>query len=83
MKEIKKQVKRIVAVAVDVEPDEFGDNEHLYTDLGVDSVVGFEIIVKLQKHFKIVIDDKEAPTLMTVNKMTELVSRELGKNQNN
>jgi acyl carrier protein len=83
MKEIKRQVKKIVAVAVDVEPDEFGDNEHLYTDLGVDSVVGFEIIVKLQKQFKIVIDDKEAPTLMTVNKMTEVVARELGKDQNN
>jgi acyl carrier protein len=77
MEKIIEQVKEIVANAVDLEVGEFGNDEHLYNDLGADSVIGFEIITKLQKKFGVAIDTKEAPTIMTVNKMAELVSSKM------
>ncbi len=73
MEKIINDVKEIVASAIDLEVDEFKNDDHLYNDLGADSVIGFEIIIKLQKKFGVKIDTKEAPTLMTVNKMVELV----------
>ena len=80
MEQVKDQIREIVANATDLEFDEFKDNDHLYKDLGADSVVGFEIIVKIQKAFNIYIDDKEAPTLMSVNKMYDTVLMKISSN---
>lgn len=75
MEKIREQVKAIVAKAIDLEEDEFTNDEHIYNDLGADSVIGFEIITKLQKTFGITIETKDAPTMMTINKMVEFVSQ--------
>lgn len=71
------QVKEIVANALDFELDEFENDDHLYNDLGADSVIGFEIVIKLQKKFGITIENNEAPTILTVNKMADLVHKKL------
>ncbi len=77
MENLLDQVKEIVANAIDLEVDEFENDEHLYNDLGADSVIGFEIMTKLQKKFGISIDTKEAPILMTVDKIVDLVNGKL------
>lgn len=78
MENVVEQVKEIVSNAIDIDVTEFNNNEHLYNDLGADSVIGFEIITKLQKKFGITIDNKEAPSMMTVNNMVELVNTKKG-----
>ena len=80
MEKLTQQVKEIVANAIDLELDEFENDEHLYNDLGADSVIGFEIITKLQRKFSIKIENKEAPTILTVNKMAELVNAKVSLN---
>jgi len=82
MEAIVEQVKEIVANAIDLEVGEFGNDEHLYNDLGADSVIGFEIITKLQKKFGVTIDTKDAPTIMTVNKIVELVNAKMATASN-
>ena len=77
MNEIAEKVKEIIANAIDLELDEFGNDEHLYNELGADSVIGFEILTKLQKQFKVTIDPKEAASLMSVNKLAEAVQSKL------
>jgi acyl carrier protein len=77
MENLTEQIKKIVANATDLEMNEFENDEHLYNDLGADSVIGFEIITKLQKQFKIKIENQEAPALMTVNKIVDLVNEKI------
>ena len=73
MENLKDEVKEIIANAIDLEIDEFGDNEHLYNELGADSVVGFEIITKIQRKYKVMIDPKDVASLMTATKLAEAV----------
>jgi acyl carrier protein len=80
MEQITSEIKEIVAEAIDLELDEFTNEEHLYNELGADSVVGFEILTKIQKKYKITIDPKEAPALMSVDKLAETVQSKTAQN---
>lgn len=74
MEQLKVQVKDIIANAIGLELDEFDNDTHLYNDLGADSVVGFEIIAKLQKKFQVVIPAEKVVELTSVDKITNFIS---------
>ncbi len=80
MEELKLEVKEIVADAIGLEMDEFQNDTHIYKELGADSVVGFEILTKLQKKYHITIAPNEVMDLLSINKICELIVK---KTQNN
>ena len=74
MEELELSVKKIVANAIGLEMDEFDNDTHLYNDLGADSVIGFEIIAKLQKKYQIIIGAEDVSKLMSVSSIAEYIS---------
>jgi acyl carrier protein len=63
--EIKQEVIRIVAQKLKKSPDSILDTNTLQ-DLGADSLDVVEIIMNLEEHFAIHIDDQEAEKLKTI-----------------
>ncbi len=73
METIINDVKEIVANALDLEMSEFENDSDLYNDLGADSVIGFEISVKLQRKFKITVKPEDISKLTSVDKIAEYI----------
>ncbi|WP_369390544.1 acyl carrier protein [Streptomyces sp. CG1] len=55
----KDELRELVADALDVEVDEVTDDAHYIEDLGVDSLMGLEILVQLEKKFGVKISEEE------------------------
>lgn len=53
------ELRELVADALDVELDEVTDDAHYIEDLGVDSLMGLEILVQLEKTFGVKISEEE------------------------
>nr|BCN28637.1 acyl-carrier protein [Streptomyces sp. SANK 60404] len=55
----KEELRELVADALDVEVDEVTDDANYIEDLGVDSLMGLEILVQLEKKFGVKISEEE------------------------
>lgn len=72
---LEKDVKRLVAEIVEIEPDQINPDAHLVEDLGMDSMRALEILAALEKKYRIAIPNKELPTITTLNRAIELVKK--------
>lgn len=69
--------KDIVAIISDVsgfEPEEIKPDTHLAGELEIDSIKAIEIIVAIEKKYKISIRDEDVPKITTVKEAIELVN---------
>ncbi len=73
--EIEKELKNVLLKIIDVEPEEMQSSAHFFKDLGVDSIKAIEIIVAIEKHFKITIPEDKATSVTTIEKAAELISK--------
>ncbi|MFC5216371.1 acyl carrier protein [Streptomyces coerulescens] len=55
----KEELRELVADALDVELEELTDDAHYVETLGVDSLMGLEILVQLEKRFGVKISEEE------------------------
>ncbi|MFE9644240.1 acyl carrier protein [Streptomyces sp. NPDC006365] len=55
----KESLRALVADALDVEIEDVTDDARYVDDLGVDSLMGLEIMVQLEKKFGVKISEKE------------------------
>ncbi|MGW7272437.1 acyl carrier protein [Streptomyces sp. NPDC054864] len=55
----KEALRELVADALDVDLDELTDDANYTEDLGVDSLMGLEILVQLEKKFGVKISEEE------------------------
>lgn len=72
------QLKKIISDVVGIEEIEISPESHFINDLGCDSLLLSELIMKIEDHFEIRIPDQEVQNLKTVRQVTEYL-----QNQNN
>ena len=72
---IETEVTSIIADVSGFEVEEINPNSKLADDLEIDSIKAIEIVVALEKKYKISVRDEDVPKITTVHETTELVSR--------
>jgi len=75
--QIRTQVRQLVADITEREPDEVSDTATFVEDLGIDSLMAIEMLVAVDKKYKIEISEEEFGTIKNVNDAVELVLRHL------
>lgn len=58
------------------EKDEIPDDTH-FKDLGIDSMMGVEIVAAIERQYKIKFEDSELSEVSTLNKSYDLVKRKI------
>jgi acyl carrier protein len=57
--EIRAEIKRLIANVTEREPDEIPNTAHYMDELGVDSLMAMEVMIAVDKKFKIDIPEEE------------------------
>jgi acyl carrier protein len=72
--ELKEELRALIAEISEV--DEIPDDTH-FKELGIDSMMGVEIVAAIERQYKIKIDDTELAEISTLNKSHELVKNKI------
>ena len=75
--EIRREIKRLIAEVTEREPDEITDPALFADELGVDSLMAMEVMVAVDKKYKINIPEEEFATIKNVNDTVEVVRRHM------
>jgi acyl carrier protein len=75
--EIRAEIKRLIAEVTERTPEEVSDTAHFTDDLGVDSLMAMEVMVAVDKKYKINIPEEEFTKLQNVDQTVEVVERHL------
>lgn len=75
MNTLEKEIANMVAEIIEVEEEEIWENrdKHLFEELGLDSLLGLEIIANIEKKYKIQIEEEQLKEITTLNKTIEIV----------
>jgi acyl carrier protein len=71
------EIKRMIAEVTEREPDEIADDASFTDDLGVDSLMAMEVMITMDKRFKIDIPEDEFMKVTNVTDAVEMVRRYL------
>ena len=74
---IREEVKKLIAEVTEREPEEITDTALFADELGVDSLMAMEVMVAVDKKYKINIPEEEFSTIRTLNDAVEVVRRHL------
>lgn len=77
--EIRKQVRGLIAEITEREPEEVSDTALFVEDLGIDSLMAIEMLVAVDKKYKIEISEEEFGKIKNVNDAVEAVQRHLAQ----
>ena len=58
------------------EKDEIPDDTH-FKDLGIDSMMGVEIVAAIERQYKVKFEDSELSEVTTLNKSFDIVKRKI------
>ena len=75
--EIRMQVKKLVAEITEREPEEISDTALFVEELGIDSLMAIEMLVAMDKKYKIEISEEEFGKIKNVNDAVAVVQRQL------
>lgn len=67
-------VHKIVADVIEVEPEELGLDDNLPEEHDVDSLLGLEILVALEKQFRVKIPEAMLQEMTTVNEICQTLN---------
>jgi acyl carrier protein len=73
--EIRNEVKKLIAEVTEREPEEITDTALFASELGVDSLMAMEVMVAVDKKYKINIPEDEFAKIKNVNDTVEVVRR--------
>lgn len=73
--QIRMYIKQLVASVTEREPDEIDDNALFKEDLGVDSLAAIELMVAIDKKFRIDIPEEDFTQVLNVNEAVLTVQR--------
>jgi acyl carrier protein len=73
--EIRTEVKKLIAEVTEREPDEITDTALFAEELGVDSLMAMEVMVAVDKKYKINIPEEEFAKIKNVSDTVEVVQR--------
>jgi len=74
MEEIKKEIKSALSAIMEIDAAEIDDEANLAEVLGLDSLQALELVVKLERKYKIEIPQEELRKFKNVNSVTEIVA---------
>ena len=75
--QVRAEMKKLIATVTEREPEEVSDTALFADDLGVDSLMAMEVMVTVDKKFKINIPEEEFAQIRTVNDAVSTVMRHL------
>jgi acyl carrier protein len=75
--QIRDEVKRLIAEVTEREPEEITDTALFAEELGVDSLMAMEVMVAVDKKYKINIPEDEFAKIKNVNDTVEVVKRHM------
>ena len=75
---IRMEVKKLIAEVTEREPDEISDTALFADELGVDSLMAMEVMVAVDKKYKINIPEDEFATIKNINDTVAVVQRHVG-----
>jgi len=75
--EIRREVRRLVAEITERSPEEVSDTALFMEDLGIDSLMAIEMLVAVDKKYRIQIPEEEFGTIKNVNDAVAVVRRHL------
>ena len=78
--EIRAEVRRLIADVTERKPEEISDTALLTDELGLDSLMALEVMVAVDKKYKINIPEDEFATIKNVNDTVAVVLRHMGPN---
>ena len=76
MEEAKLREELRALIAEIAEKDEIPDDTH-FKELGIDSMMGVEIVAAIERQYKIKFEDSELGEVTTLNKSLDLVKRKI------
>lgn len=79
--QIRAEIKKLVARVTEREPDEVPDGAHYMEELGVDSLMAMEVMIAIDKKFKIDIPEDEFNKATNVDESVKLVEHWLAQGQ--
>ena len=74
---IRAEVKKLIAEVTEREPEEISDTALFADELGVDSLMAMEVMVAVDKKYKINIPEDEFAKIKNVNDTVEVVQRHI------
>lgn len=78
--QIREEIKKLIARVTEREPEEISDEAHYMEELGVDSLMAMEVMIAVDKKFKIDIPEEEFNQATNVNASVALVEKWLSQN---
>lgn len=70
---MKEKIIKIIAKTLVVDESKVSLESHLINDLGADSLSAFEIVMELENHFGITIQDNEVDTIVKVKDIIGII----------
>ncbi len=77
--DLEQQLKELVASVIFRSPDDLKLETNFFKDLGVDSIKAIEIVVAIEKKFKVSIRDEQVTQINTFGEALEIVKKGLQK----
>ena len=74
---IRSEIRQLIAAVTEREPEEVGDKATFSDDLGVDSLMAMEVMIAMDKKFRIDIPEEEFFTATNVDEAVAMVRRYL------
>jgi len=75
--QIRTEVKRLIAEVTERTPEEISDTANFAEELGVDSLMAMEVMVAVDKKYKINIPEEEFAAIRNVNDTVAVVQRHI------
>lgn len=76
---VEKEIKSIIADVSGVDEEEITPDSNLANDLEIDSIRAIEIVVAIEKKYKVSIRDEDIPNINTPRQIVELTKELLTK----
>ncbi|GAA5094535.1 MULTISPECIES: acyl carrier protein [Nocardia] len=76
-KELKAQLREIVAEVLEIEPEELSDTADFVSEYDADSLRAIEILARIEKRFGIDVPQYELPEMRNMKAVEDLVQRYL------
>jgi acyl carrier protein len=70
---LKNGIRQIVSRVLEVDPEKITDEAHFVKDLRADSLMALEILVALEKEYKVKLSEENLKAMLTLKEAVELM----------
>lgn len=78
---LEEELKQLISKVIGKSPDELKPEADFWKDLGVDSIKAIEMVVAIEKQYKIAIREEQIPKISNLREVAALVRQALEKKE--